>query len=544
MKKLGIVLFTAVAFVLLLAACSPEQAQQVADQAEAIATENADEINAAATQAVAVATENADEINAAATEAVAVATENADEINAAATQAAEAVEEVMEEEATPEAPVEGEEEMSEGEGEEMAEEEMAEGEMEEEMSDVAAMLGDEACEVDLTGEEIVIYQQAGREGPLAAILGSGFAYATEDAINLINDNGGICGASVRVEFGETNYDVEQEIAVYERFRVADPKPVVLLSYGSGATVALKDRVVEDEIVHLVAGLNAEAIYNPVSGYTVGTAPIYSDQFVGFLEWLSENWDEMKPEGAGDEIVVGVIGWPNAFGAGATTPEALAYAESIGVTVLPLEEAALSPDADVSGPVQNLVLNGANVIWNQSLSFTPAQVVGTAHALGVWDQIIMSGVNWSMHNDVPTFLGENQALIDGYMGPLPYAYWSDTDVPGVQLAIMAFEEAGRPEEDRSTTYLTTFAQFLAIRNAYIHAINMQGGLEGVTGATMLEAMADLGEIDGGGISTYVVGDTDRSPNTTSIRRVTWDGEQIVYEVVAENVELPDTRPSAE
>lgn len=536
MKKLKLLLLTALVVTLFLAACSPEQAQQVADQAEAIATENADEINAAATQVVAAATENADTVNAAATEVVAVATENADEINAAATQAAETVEDAMatavpEQEATaePEPEPEPTGEPAEEGGE---------------MNDIASLLGDEACEVDLTGEEIVIYQQAGREGPLAAILGSGFAYATEDAVNLINNNGGICGATVSVEFGETNYDVEQEIAVYERFRVADPKPVFLLSYGSGATVALKDRVAEDEIVHLVAGLEAEAIYNPVSGYTVAAAPIYSDQFAGFLEWLSNNWAEMKPEGAGDDIVVGVIGWPNAFGAGATTPEAIAYAESLGVTVLPLEEAALSPDADVSGPLQNLVLSGANVIWNQSLSFTPAQVVGTAHALGIWDQIVMSGVNWSMHNDVPTFLGENQALIDGYMGPLPYSYWSDTDVPGVQLAMMAFEEAGRPEQDRSTTYLTTFAQFLAIRNAYIHAINMQGGLEGVTGATMLEAMTDLGEIDGGGISVYVVGETDRSPNTTSIRRVTWDGEQIGYEVIADNVELPDTRPSGE
>ncbi len=530
MKKQLYFLFTAVVMILFLAACSPEQAQQVSQQAEAIATENADQINAAATQAVAIATENADTVNAAATQVVAMATENADEINAAATQAAEAVDEAMAEATS--------EPVAEATSEPMTEEPDAE------MSEAAILLGGEACEVDLTGEQIVIYQQAGREGPLAAILGSGFAYATEDAVRVINDNGGICGAMVRVEFGETNYAVEQEIAVYERFRVATPKPVFLLSYGSGATLALTERVFEDEIVHLVAGLEADAIYNPVSGYTVAAAPIYSDQFAGFLEWLSNNWDEYRPEGAGDDIVVGVVGWPNAFGAGATTPAAIAYAEELGITVLPLEEAALSPDADVSGALQNLVLSGANVIWNQSLSFTPAQVVGTAHALGIWDQIVMSGVNWSMHNDVPTFLGENQALIDGYLGPLPYAYWSDTDVPGVQLALMAFEEAGRPDSDRSTTYLTTFAQFLAIRTAYIHAVNMQGGLEGVTGATMLEAMEDLGEIDGGGISVYVVGDTDRSPNTTSIRRVTWDGEKVVYEILDDNVELPDTRPSGE
>jgi branched-chain amino acid transport system substrate-binding protein len=539
MKKVYL-LFTAVFLALSLVACSGEVAQQVqvvatenADQINAAATEvvaaataNADQINAAATEVVAAATANADQVNAAATEVVAAATANADQINAAATQAAEAVATAVpqEEEAEPTA-VPATEDTS-------------------DMSDIEALFGGDACDVDLTGEEIVIYQQAGREGPLATILGNGFAYATEDAVNIINANGGICGATVRVEFGETNYAVEQEIAVYERFRVADPKPVFLLSYGSGATVALKDRVVEDEIVHLVAGLEAGAIYDPVSGYTVAAAPIYSDQFAGFLEWLSQNWDEYKPEGAGDDIVVGVIGWPNAFGAGATTPEAIAYAESLGITVLPLEQVALAPDADVSGAIQNLVLSGANVLWNQSLSFTPAQVVGATHQLGLWQNVVMSGVNWAMHNDVPNYLGANQALIDGFVGPLPYAYWSDTDVPGVQLAMMAFEEAGRPESDRSTTYLTTFAQFLAIRNAYIHAINQQGGLEGVTGATMLQAMQDMGEVDGGGISYYVVGETDRSPRTTSIRRVTWDGEKVIYETIADEIELPDTRPTVE
>ena len=95
---------------------------------------------------------------------------------------------------------------------------------------------------------------------------------------------------------------------------------------------------------------------------------------------------LKPEGAGDDIVIGVVGWANAYGAGATTPESLAYVESLGITVLPLEEIALSPDADASGPVQNLLLGGANVIWNQSLSFTVAQVIGTVHALGQWDNV--------------------------------------------------------------------------------------------------------------------------------------------------------------
>ncbi|MFK7801496.1 MAG: ABC transporter substrate-binding protein, partial [Anaerolineae bacterium] len=311
------------------------------------------------------------------------------------------------------------------------------------MMDDGEMMADEACEVDLSGETIVLYQQAGREGPLAGLLGQGFAYATEDATGWINESGGICGAELEVVFTETNYDTEKEVAAFEASVAADPRPFLVFTYASGATVALKDRVVEEQIVNFAAGLNGPATYDPVDGYTIGMAPIYSDQFAGYAEYLVDNWDALKPEGAGDAPVIGVVGWANSFGAGATTPESIAYVESLGVTVLPLEEIALSPDADASGPVQNLLLGGANVIWNQSLSFTVAQVIGTIRALGQWDNVVVSGVNWSMHNDVPAYLGDNQALMDGYCGPHPYATWNQTDVPGVALATELFDAAGRP-----------------------------------------------------------------------------------------------------
>jgi len=418
---------------------------------------------------------------------------------------------------------------------------------EEEAMDEGAMdegtMMDSECAVDLSGETIVLHQQAGREGPLAAILGQGFAYATEDALEYINETGGICGAEVAVEFGETNYDVEQEVAVYEQFRVADPKPSLLFTYGSGATVALKDRVTEDQIVNFAAGLNAEAFYNPTNGYTIGGAPIYSDQFAGWVQYLVENWDTMKPEGAGDQVVVGVIGWPNAFGAGATTDEAIAHIESLGAVVLPLEEAALSPEADLTGALQNLLLGGANVIYNQSLSFTVAQVVGGIHSLGAWDSLVVSGVNWSMHDDVPNFLGENPQLMDGYCGPFPYNYWSDTDIPGVQIADEYFTAAGRPESDRSTTYLTTFAQFLAIRTVLTNVVSETGSAT-VTGEQLLNEMIAMGTFDGGGITSYQVGEVLRASQTTDFRCIEWDGEQLNWNLIEEDYPLPDTAPYPE
>jgi ABC-type branched-subunit amino acid transport system substrate-binding protein len=402
----------------------------------------------------------------------------------------------------------------------------------------------EECAETYDGETIVIYQAAGLTGPLAQILGDGFINGSNDAVERINADGGVCGVMMELRLEDSQYDPEQEVAIYERYQAEEPAPVLHLTYGSGAAIALKERVTEDQIPHITAGLSDEAFYLPRGGYTFGTGPIYSDQFAGFLTWLQENWADVKPAEAGDDIVVGVIGWANAFGAGATTPTALAYAEEQGITVLPLESQEISPTADVTGQLQNLLANGANVIYVQSLSFGPAQVIGTLRALQAWDSVVVGGVNWSLNTDVVNILGENAALMDGYYGIMPSYWWNDTDNPGVQMALEDFTASGLPETKKDVGYLLSYGQMFAVANILRHAMNTVG-FDGLTGQTVFEAMQDMGTIDAGGMATMNAAGEDRAPNMAQIRQVQFGEDGTAEFVVVEDFfELPDTRPPAE
>jgi len=510
-REKWVVMGLLLALLLALAACSSAQVSELAPTVEAAVQEVAPTLQAAAT-------ELAPTLQAAVTE-LAPTVESAIEAGAATLEAV----------ATAVAPTEAPEATAEP----APTEEAATGEM-------AA----EECAETYEGETIVIYQAAGLTGPLAQILGDGFINGSNDAVERINANGGVCGVQLELHLEDSQYDPEQELAIYERYRAEDPPPVLHLTYGSGAAIALKDRVIEDQIPHITAGLNDEAFYIPRGGYTFGTGPIYSDQFAGFIGWLQDNWDAVKPAGAGDEIVVGVIGWANAFGAGATTPTALAYAEERGITVLPLESQEISPTADVTGPLQNLLANGANVIYVQSLSFGPAQVIGTLRALNAWDSVVVGGVNWSLNTDVLNILGENAALMDGYYGIMPSAWWNDTDNPGVQMALEDFAASGLPEAKKDVGYLLSYGQMFGVANILRHAMNAVG-FEGLTGQTVFEAMQDMGTIDVGGMATWRAGGEDRAPNMAQIRQVQINADGVPeFVVVQDFFELPDTRPPAE
>ena len=400
------------------------------------------------------------------------------------------------------------------------------------------------CENSYEGETLTIYQQAGLTGPLATLMGNGFIGGTQDAIEQINAEGGVCGVMLELRLEDTQYALEQEVQIYEQFRTETPKPLFIMTTNSAATIALKDRVVEDEIVNIATGVHTQSLYDPPNGYTVGLVPLYSDQFAGFLRFVHDNWDDMKPEGAGDEITVGVIGWANAFGAGATTPEALAFAESLGITVLPLEEQPIDPSADVTGQLQNLLVNGANVIYMQSLSFSITQVIGTLHALGFYDQVVLGSVNWGMNRDVLNILGENAPLAVGYYGVFPYLWWSDTDAPGIQRALETFNAKGYPDTDKAFTYLVIYSSMFGIADILTVAMN-NVGFDGLTGAEFLKAMQQMGTVSAGGVFEMNVEGSNRAPSRAQIRQAQMmaDGS-IDFVVVQDFTTLPDTRPASE
>jgi len=386
-------------------------------------------------------------------------------------------------------------------------------------------------EYSLEGEEIVVYHYGDLSGPYAGItapLVNGF----NDAAAWVNASGGIRGATVRVEFADTGGQLENSISIYNRFREADPKPFLLNTYSSPELEALRDRYAEDHIPVLSSGVSIPGLYPPA--WAFGTVPTYADQFAAFLDWLVENWDTVKPANAGDQIKIAFITWDTAYGRGADTPETRAYAASKGVEIVATEFIEIGAP-DVTTQILAAQAAGANVIYTNTLAFGPAQILKDATALGLRDDILISGNNWAL--DLSTLALAGPEAAEGFLGLMPVKWWSEGG-EGIALVQRQFEANNRSPAEHNVAYLLAFVTMDAIRKwTEIALEQVDGDLSQLTGDVMYEVIQNNPVAPLGGIADFTYGPDLRA--TRRIRVGTFHNGDIVP--VSDWFTAPDMRP---
>jgi len=390
---------------------------------------------------------------------------------------------------------------------------------------------------DLTGETITLYHFGDLSGPYASITAP-LIHGAEDAVKAVNEAGGIYGATLAIEFADDAGNIDEAVAAYDRFTGDDPNALVMITYGSGEAEALAQRFAEDKIVNITAGLSSKAFYGADSGYTFGLGPIYPDQMGMVMEFLSENWAEYKPADAGDEIKLAYISWPTAFGQGALTDESRAYLADLGIEVVVEETYDVSPTADTTTAILNAQAAGANVIWTNTLAFGPAAVLNDLNALGLRDQFVVAGDNWTMDLATYAFLAD-PAYGVGLMAPFPYLWWTDTDNTGVQYAQQLFEANERPAAEHNVGYLLLVAGVDMTVKAITHAIDTVG-YENLNGEAVHDALVELSPFEVlDGVMKADFSNGSRSPHASQIRMI--QGGPDAFNVVQDWAETPDLRP---
>ena len=391
---------------------------------------------------------------------------------------------------------------------------------------------------DLKGETITLYHFGDLSGPLAGVTAP-LIHGVEDAVKAINDNGGIFGATIEIEFRDTTSKVEEAVAAYDAFSTAGKTAPVMITYGSGDAEALTSRFTEDKIVNLSAGLSSKALYGEGSGYTFSGAPIYPDQFGYFLMWLKDNWATVKPAAAGDDIKVAYISWPTAYGQAALTDEVRKYATSLGIEIVAEEKYDPAPTADATTAVLNAQAAGANVIYNNTLAFGPASVLNALNANGIRDQFVVGANSWAMDLALYAFVAKPEYAA-GLITPFPYLWWTDVQNEGVQYAAKVFADNKRDPREQNVGYLNVVATVDLYKQVLEKTI-MDVGFENLTGEAVHNTMTTMGEVEAlNGVFTVDYSDGRRSPNMAQIRMIQGGPDKFV--VMQDFTETPDLRPA--
>ncbi len=390
---------------------------------------------------------------------------------------------------------------------------------------------------DLTGETITLYHFGDISGPYASVTGP-LVNGANDMVAYINDTGGIFGATVEIKFADTGGSVDEAVAAYDRFTGADDNVLLFLLYGSPESVALYQRLAEDKIPAIGAGLSAEAFYGIPDGYIFGGGPIYPDQFGFFLDYISENWADVKPAGAGDEVKLAYLSWPGAYGQGALTDESRAYADSLGVEIVHEELFDLSPTADTTTAILNAQAAGANVIYTNTLAFGPAALLNDLNALGLRSEFLVGGNNWAMDVGTFAFLAD-PAYGVGFYAPFPFAWWSETDNPAIQFAQENFDANERTPGEHNVGRLL-IQGFIDVARVAIENAILEVGFENLTGQAVYEQLAQIEGYNAlGGLIVVDYTNGRRSPNMLQMRQI--QGGPDAFVILQDYTEAPDLRP---
>jgi ABC-type branched-subunit amino acid transport system substrate-binding protein len=359
------------------------------------------------------------------------------------------------------------------------------------------------CEYDLTGQDFTFYHFGDLSGSLAAITGP-IVLAYEDAMKYINENGLMCGATVSYVNEDTGGDRERTQAAYDRFTSDYPDMHLLGLYASDDAELLFDQLAEDELPVTISAGSVPGLYGEDGqspGWIYATNPLYVDQMGNFCEDVAAN-PETFPE-----PVMGYLGWPNAFGQAAFTPEATAYCESIGVDFVDTPELFNPAEPDIIVNVQNLVDAGANILYVNALGPNgPGKVAQAMADLGIEGEVALAGVNWVMDistgftSQGPTRADTGMPVINGMYGSIPFAWWTESTNPGVAFVTQQADLNERAANVRGVSYLATWASIDLAIEVYIQTMNRVGGLENVTGAEIKATLDSIQYEALGGIFT--------------------------------------------
>ncbi len=332
------------------------------------------------------------------------------------------------------------------------------------------------------GATVPVGHLADFTGPTAGV-GSHYGQGVLDALNYVNQNGGINGKQIEFETVDYSYKADRAVATYKKWK-SGLKPVAIQGWGTADTEALVKFIARDKVAYVSASYSGH-LTDPTgksprtkssAPYNFFYGPSYSDGCRGLVQWAMEDWKTKGSKGTPKFTHMGDNHpYPNA-----PKDACGAYAKELGFEVLQPIVYSMKP-ADTKAQCLSLKDSGADYAYLGNTSGSNISLIKSCKTVGVDVQFLANVWGWDENG-----IKAAKESGDGVAWVVGAAPWNAGSSDNAVMKGISATSAKSADEYRALHYVRGVCSTMFMVDA-MKSADKKGELNGTTIKAEMEMM---------------------------------------------------------
>ena len=288
-------------------------------------------------------------------------------------------------------------------------------------------------------------------------VGKDYAIGIAEAIQYVNDNGGVNGKLIKIHQFDYGYRVPEALTKYKLFKRLDC--VAVLGWGTGDTEALFPTITKDKMPYVSASYSGHLTDPSKTPYNLFAASDYSTNArAAITAWFDKKWPRHPDYGKRKPRFACAYMFAHPY-CSAPIKAIKNQAEILGFEIGPDQSVSLFA-IDAKSQILALKEFKPDLVWHGNTTMSVAATVRDAYALGLGADHIVN--NWGFDENLPR-LADKAA--EGVIGATVCAFYgNDVSMMNKVTEYGQKYNPGVPKEKRLVRTIQAWANVLALWEA--------------------------------------------------------------------------------